>query len=218
MNSTMPMTPSAVVMRTVRVRPRRSTTGPAKIRVSASPGGERGEEQRGDRGALPMIGVHRQGEPAVGRAFAELDAEHDHADEQQPPVQPAAQPLAQPGRAVAGRPVGGRVVAGRYGRRPGPPRGGRHDDHRLADELRRRADARAAQAAPIPEPTAAPTDQAACIIGIRVRPATRSTAAPSTLISTSRVPIPVPAITKPKATSGSEPTMSATPITSSRRR
>ena len=37
MNSTMPMTPSAVVMRTVRVRPRRSTTGPAKIRVSASP-------------------------------------------------------------------------------------------------------------------------------------------------------------------------------------
>src|SRR6202167_4260076 len=70
---------------------------------------------------------------------------------------------------------------------------------------------RAAQAAPIPEPTAAPTGQAACIIGIRVRPAARSTAAPSTLMSTSRVPIPVPAITKPMATSGSEPTMSATP-------
>ena len=55
---------------------------------------------------------------------------------------------------------------------------------------------RAAQAAPIPEPTAAPTDQAACIIGMRVRPAARSTAAPSTLISTSRVPIPAPVITK----------------------
>ena len=49
---------------------------------------------------------------------------------------------------------------------------------------------RAAQAAPIPAPMATPMDQAACIIGMRVRPAARSTAEPSTLISTSRVPIP----------------------------
>ena len=51
---------------------------------------------------------------------------------------------------------------------------------------------RAAQAAPIPDPTAAPMDQAACIIGMRVRPAARSMAEPSTLISTSRTPIPMP--------------------------
>ena len=63
---------------------------------------------------------------------------------------------------------------------------------------------RAAQAAPIPAPTAAPMDQAACIIGMRVRPAAASTAAPSTLISTSRVPIPSSTITKAVATSGTE--------------
>jgi hypothetical protein len=48
--------------------------------------------------------------------------------------------------------------------------------------------------------------------GMRVRPAARSTAAPSTLISTSQVPIPVPVITKATASSGTEPTMSATPM------
>ena len=36
----------------------------------------------------------------------------------------------------------------------------------------------AAQAAPIPAPAATPIDQAACIMGISVRPAARSTAAP----------------------------------------
>ena len=71
----------------------------------------------------------------------------------------------------------------------------------------------AAQAAPVPAPAATPMDQAACIIGIRVRPAARSTAAPSTLISTSRMPIPSPMITKTAATSGTEPSMSARPIT-----
>ena len=69
----------------------------------------------------------------------------------------------------------------------------------------------AAQAAPIPAPTATPMDQAACIIGMRVRPAARSTAEPSTLISTSRMPIPSPMITKTAATSGTEPSMSARP-------
>src|SRR5215470_15252429 len=73
----------------------------------------------------------------------------------------------------------------------------------------------AAQAAPIPDPAATPMDQAACIIGMRVRPAARSTAAPSTLISTSRVPIPSPTTTKATATSGTEPTMSARPMTAS---
>ena len=72
---------------------------------------------------------------------------------------------------------------------------------------------RAAQAAPIPDPTATPMDQAACIIGMRVRPAARSTAAPSTLISTSRVPMPSPTITKATASSGTEPAMSARPMT-----
>ena len=72
---------------------------------------------------------------------------------------------------------------------------------------------RAAQAAAIPAPTATPMDQAACIIGMRVRPAACSTAEPSTLISTSRMPIPSPTITKPTATSGTEPRMSARPMT-----
>ena len=72
---------------------------------------------------------------------------------------------------------------------------------------------RAAQAAAIPAPTATPIDQAACIIGMRVRPAACSTAEPSTLISTSRMPIPSPTITKPTATSGTEPRMSARPMT-----
>ncbi len=71
----------------------------------------------------------------------------------------------------------------------------------------------AAQAAPIPEPTAAPMDQAACSIGMRVRPAARSTAAPSTLMSTSRRPIPAPMITKAAARSGTEPRTSARPMT-----
>jgi hypothetical protein len=74
---------------------------------------------------------------------------------------------------------------------------------------------RAAQAAPIPDPKAAPMDQAACIIGMRVRPAARSTAAPSTLISTSRAPTPSPTITKATATSGTEPAVSARPMTAS---
>ena len=69
----------------------------------------------------------------------------------------------------------------------------------------------AAQAAPIPDPTATPMDQAACIIGMRVRPVACSTAEPSTLISTSRMPIPSPMITKTAATSGTEPSMSARP-------
>ena len=69
----------------------------------------------------------------------------------------------------------------------------------------------AAQAAPIPDPTATPMDHAACIIGMRVRPAARSTAEPSTLISTSRMPIPSPMITKTAATSGTSPSMSARP-------
>jgi hypothetical protein len=71
----------------------------------------------------------------------------------------------------------------------------------------------AAQAAPIPDPAAAPMDQAACIPGMRVRPAARSTAEPSTLISTSRAPIPTPTITKATATSGTESRMRATPMT-----
>ena len=72
---------------------------------------------------------------------------------------------------------------------------------------------RAAQAAPIPDPTAAPMDHAACMLGIRVRPAARSTAAPSTLISTSSVPIPVPVTTKATAISGTERTTSERPMT-----
>ena len=72
---------------------------------------------------------------------------------------------------------------------------------------------RAAQAAPIPDPAATPMDQAACIIGMRVRPAARSTAEPSTLISTSRTPIPSPTIARATASSGTEPRMSARPMT-----
>ncbi len=72
---------------------------------------------------------------------------------------------------------------------------------------------RAAQAAPIPDPAATPTDQAACIIGMRVRRASRSTAAPSTLIRTSRRPIPNPTITKATASTGTDPATSPTPMT-----
>ena len=71
----------------------------------------------------------------------------------------------------------------------------------------------AAQAAPIPDPTAAPMDQAACMPGMRVRPAVRSTAEPSTLMSTSRVPMPDPVITRATATSGTDRRMSASPMT-----
>ena len=72
---------------------------------------------------------------------------------------------------------------------------------------------RAAQAAPIPAPTATPMDQAACIIGIRVRRAARSTAAPSTLISTSSRPIPNPTTTKATASTGTSPAASPAPMT-----
>src|SRR6185437_17081871 len=73
---------------------------PVNDRAGEDPGGaladgERGEEQRGDGGGLAVVVLDRQGEPAVRRAFAELAAEHDKADEQQPHVHPAAQPLAE---------------------------------------------------------------------------------------------------------------------------
>ena len=70
----------------------------------------------------------------------------------------------------------------------------------------------AAHAAPIPEPTAAPIDQAACIIGMTVRPSAPSTAEPSTLMSTSRRPMPAPARTKTIASTGTEPAASARPM------
>ena len=73
----------------------------------------------------------------------------------------------------------------------------------------------AAQAAPIPEPTAAPTDQAACISGMSVLAAACSIAAPSTLMSTSSVPMPRPTVTKPSATSGTDWASRAPPISTS---
>ena len=44
-----------------------------------------------------------------------------------------------------------------------------------------------------------------------MRPAIRSTAEPSTLIITSKAPTPVPATTKATASSGTDPSLSATP-------
>ena len=71
----------------------------------------------------------------------------------------------------------------------------------------------AAHAAPIPDPTAAPIDHVPCIKGMRVRPAARSIADPSTLISTSRVPIPSPMTRKATLTSGTDRRAMATPMT-----
>ena len=71
----------------------------------------------------------------------------------------------------------------------------------------------AAHPAPIPDPTAAPTDQAPCIKGMRVRPAARSIADPSTFISTSSVPIPKPMNRKATLTRGSDGRVMATPMT-----
>ena len=58
-----------------------------------------------------------------------------------------------------------------------------------------------------------PNDQAACINGISVLPAARSTAAPSTLIITSTAPIPKPTITNPAVVTATEwATPAPTPI------
>src|ERR1700744_4423065 len=91
MNSTMAMTPSAAVMRTVRVRPRRLTTGPAKIRVSASPAGRRlVPDGRGDDGprfflnggevlrAAEGLGVELVDVLGAGRAGGEPAGPGDH--------------------------------------------------------------------------------------------------------------------------------------------
>src|ERR1700761_8815708 len=96
MNSAIPTTPRAVVRRTVRTRPRRSTTGPANSRVIPSLAAKTVKNNAAMAALCPWATVRARGEPVVGGALAELAPEHDHADEQQPPVQPAAQPLAQP--------------------------------------------------------------------------------------------------------------------------
>ena len=117
----MPMTPRAVVTRMARTRPRRSTIGPPKIRVSASPAANAVKNSAATAAVCPWSVPHRQGEPVVRRALAELDAEHDDADEQQPPVQPAAQPLAELRSPVLRR-LPGRRAPARAGSPPPSPR------------------------------------------------------------------------------------------------
>ena len=199
----------------VRTRPRRSTIGPAENPGERLAGGERGEEQRGDRGGLSMVVPHRQGEPVVRRTLAEFDTEHDDADEQQPPVQPAAQPLAQPGPPG---PRGGCAAGPRLpcGIPAAVPRAAAAMSTASPMSCAEGLMPRAAQAAPIPDPTATPIDQAACIIGIRVRPAACSTAAPSTLISTSRVPIPAARDHEADRDQRNRTQMSARPMTAHR--
>ena len=143
-------------------RVRRAPAGPATAGGAESPGqpsagGESGEERGGEGVPLPVAAAGCQGRPAVRGPLAQLAAEHDDPDEQQPPVQPAAQPLADfrlprpagllPVSAV--RAAGARAgIASRAARprvpSPRDPRrrheGGPGDEHRFPRELRRRSD------------------------------------------------------------------------------
>ncbi len=211
MNSTMPTTPRAVVTRMVRTRPRRSTMGPPKIRVIASLAANAAANSAATAAACPC--------PFRTASVSQLPA--DPSPSSTPSMttpmsssrqssQPRSHWRTFAPRSCCGSPAGARLP-------PGIPAA----IARAAAAMRTASVMtcaagempRAAQAAPIPAPTATPMDQAACIIGMRVRPAACSTAEPSTLISTSRVPMPSPTTTKANASSGTQPAMSARPMT-----
>ena len=187
MKSTTPMTPRAVVTRMVATRPSRSTTGPPKIRASASAAANAVKNSAATAALCPWS--------LRTASVSQLPAEPSPSStpSMTTPMSSSRQ-SSQPRshwRSIAPRFPGGcgrRAPTVRDARRRHDGDG--RDDGGLADELRRGVMPRAAQAAPIPDPAATPMDQAACIIGMRVRPAACSTAAPSTLMSTSRVPSP----------------------------
>ena len=211
MNSTTPMTPRAVVTRMVRTRPRRSTMGPPKIRVTASAAANTVRNSA----AIVTVCPCPFRTARVSQLFAPPSP--SSTPSMTTPMSSSRQ-SSQPRshwRSFAPRPCdGGPAGAPRSCGIPAAvPREAAAMMTASAMSCAETVMPSAAQAAPIPAPTAAPTDQAACIIGMRVRPAACSTAAPSTLISTSRTPIPSPMTTKATATSGTELTMSARPMT-----
>ena len=221
MNTTMPMMPRTVVSRMVMTRPSRSTSGPAKIRVSPSHVANTVKNSAATAAVCPWLFRTAR----VSQLFAEPSPSSTPSrttpmSSSRQLSQPRSQCRSAAPRSRARRPVlTGLLLPGRACSPRGIPGATAKAVAAISTASPMNCAAglmpRAAQAAPIPDPTAAPMDQAACMLGMRVRPAARSTAAPSTLISTSRVPIPVPVITKAIAISGTEPTMSARPMTDS---
>ncbi len=151
MNSAIPMTPRAVVRRTVRTRPRRSTTGPANSRVSPSQAAKTVKNSA----AMAALWPWSLCVASVSQLLAEPSPSSQPS--MTTPISSSRQ-SSQPRshwrnlrRPVLRRPRGRPVLPGRD---PGRhPERGRHDDDRLADELRGRGDAerRAGRADPRPD-------------------------------------------------------------------
>ena len=197
------MTPRAVVSRMVRTRPRRSTTGPAKIRVSPSLAANAVKNSAATAAVCPWsLRTARVSQLLAEPSPSSTPSMTRPMSSSRQSSQPRSHWRSFAPAVRLGVRLGARA-AGRDARRHHEGRGRDEDGPPMicaAGEM-----PRAAQAAPIPAPAAAPMDQAACMIGMRVRPAARSTPEPSTLISTSRIPIPGPTTTKATAISGTQP-------------
>ncbi len=160
MNRSMPITPSAVVSRTaVAGRPGRPT-GRRTRGVMVSAAANTTKNNAATASALMVVVTHGQREPVVRRSFPHLDPEHDHADQQQPPVRPAACPLRE-AFAAARRGSGLGLLRHRDRDRP---RTGMCAQRRSSTASPANCQATemcsAAQPAPSPAPITAPADHA----------------------------------------------------------
>ena len=135
MNSTTPTMPRAVVTRMVRTRPRRSTTGPPKIRVSASPAAKAVKNSAATAAVCPwLLRAARVSQLLAEPSPSSTPSMTTPMSSSRQSSQPRSQWRSRAARSRGGC-LGRRAVAGRDGRRD--PRGGRRDEDGLADELRR---------------------------------------------------------------------------------
>ena len=154
----MPMTPRTVVSRMVMTRPSRSTSGPAKIRVSPSQVANAVKNSAATAAVCPWLFRTAR----VSQLFAEPSP--SSTPSMTTPMSSSrqfSQPRshwrsAAPARSGRRRPALGpaRVLAARDARRH--REGGRRDEHGLADELRRGADAERGAGRADPRPDGGP--------------------------------------------------------------